>query len=201
MNKMLALILVMVAVSCTNTGSTKSNGQNEIQQKVKNNSVKKEIANKDFEKFLNQLDFLEIPNETSCFNSYKSDNAINQELSLKFSENNMEYPYKRIGSSKEYECVMFLVPADVLVPIIRTYDLNGKIIATEPLFLGACGGEPGYFHKEYFQIKSEKVITHIDSTWTCEIDEDYNDIAGTDKLEVKTYDIVINSDGTIAKQE
>ncbi|MUP40129.1 hypothetical protein [Labilibaculum euxinus] len=120
---------------------------------------------------------------------------------MKFNDNELEYPYKKIATNEKFKIVMFLAPADVLLPIVKTYDFNGKIIDSETLFWGYCGGEPGYYHTEHLQINSSSLITHIDSTWTHEVDADYNEIKGTEKFDLKVIDFVINSDGTIQKKE
>ena len=147
------------------------------------------------------MDFLEIPYETNCFNEYNEEIKTSRELALKLNDNEMEFPYKRIATTEKFEIVLFLVPADGILPVVKTYDFQGKLIDSETLIWGYCGGEPGYYHTEYIQIKSNNLIRHIDSTWTHDIDADYNEIEGTEKVESKVIDFVINSDGTIDKKE
>ncbi|PXY03076.1 hypothetical protein DF185_03015 [Marinifilum breve] len=191
----------MTIVSCSLANSKKESVTSDKKEIRSQNTTEKKVVNGEFQKFLNQLDFLELPYETNCFNDYKQDKEISQELTMKFNDNELEYPYKKIATTEKFKIIIFLASADVLLPIVKTYDLNGNIIDSEQLFWGYCGGEPGYYHTEHLQINSSNLITHIDSTWTHEVDTDYNEIKGTEKFELKVIDFVINSDGTIEKKQ
>ncbi len=193
--------LIAMTFACS-ISNRKKEPTKSIKEEVAQKTVsEKKIVNVDFQEYLNQMDFLELPYQTNCFNDYKQDNEISHELTMKFNDNELEYPYKKIATTEEFKIVMYLAPADVLLPIIKTYDPNGKIIDSEQLFWGYCGGEPGYYHTEHLQIKSNNLIRHIDSTWTHEVDDDYNEIKGTEKFELRVIDFVIKSDGTIEKEE
>ncbi len=198
------LILIITSCSPSNRKKESVKSKKEIivpKNKTKEKAEENMVVNDYFLEFLNQLDFLELPYETNCFNDYKQNKEISKELTLKFNDNELEYPYKKIATTEKFKIVIFLAPADGLLPIVKTYDMNGKIIDSEQLFWGYCGGEPGYYHTEHLQINTSNLITHIDSTWTHEVDADYNEIKGTEKFELKVINFVINSDGTIEKKE
>ncbi|WP_133249937.1 hypothetical protein [Marinifilum breve] len=201
MRWIIATFIIMTIVSCSLANSKKESVTSDKKEIRSQNTTEKKVVNGEFQKFLNQLDFLELPYETNCFNDYKQDKEISQELTMKFNDNELEYPYKKIATTEKFKIIIFLASADVLLPIVKTYDLNGNIIDSEQLFWGYCGGEPGYYHTEHLQINSSNLITHIDSTWTHEVDTDYNEIKGTEKFELKVIDFVINSDGTIEKKQ
>ncbi|SMO92774.1 hypothetical protein SAMN06265379_1173 [Saccharicrinis carchari] len=206
MRWIIATFFIMTIVSCSQTNRKKESVTSENKEITRKNTTVKDVTenkvtNAEFQEFLNQLDFLELPYETNCFNDYKQDREISPELTMKFNDNKLEYPYKKIATTGKFKIVMYLAPADVLLPIVKTYDMSGKIIDSEQLFWGYCGGEPGYYHSEHLQINTSKLITHIDSTWTHEVDTDYNEIKGTEKFELKVIDFAINSDGTIEKKE
>ena len=196
-----ALLLIAFIYSCSSPKKEKENITNPQKESIVTNKVVKEITNEEFKDFLSNLSFIEIPYETSCDSNYKQDYEMSEELIEKFSERKFQYPYKRVYTPENFEIVIFLSPADVIIPIVRTFDLNGNPIASEQMFHGYCGGEPGYYHTEHIQIVSPDLITHIDSTWTHEVDEDYNEIKGTEKFKLEVYDFIINKDGTITKKE
>jgi hypothetical protein len=138
MKEIIFLTILISIFSCSSKDNSTSKTDNE-----KNEITVKKITNADFEEFLNYLDFIEFPYQTACFSNYEINNSIDEELILKFADNKLEYPYKRIYTPRDFEIVLFLSTADILIPTIRTYKLNGEIIDSEQMFFGYCGGEPG----------------------------------------------------------
>jgi len=155
----------------------------------------------EFTSYLNKIPDLELPYSTACFSDYKNSPEIDKELKMKFLEGEWEWPHRRIPTNSEFIAVMNLAPADVVLPIIKTYKKSGEIISSQQMFFDYCGGEPGYYHSEHIIIKPNLVITHIDSTWTHQLDSLENEIEGTEKLEVKNFDYRILADGKIVKVE
>ena len=68
----------------------------------------KKILNKDFDLYLQEIEFLDFPYETSCNNSYGATKEINKELLLKYTEGDGEKPFKRIPTDKGFEIVLNL---------------------------------------------------------------------------------------------
>lgn len=96
---------------------------------------------------------------------------------------------------------MYLASADIELPIFYTFTNQGDTIATKQMFFGYCGGEPGYFHKEYFRLDEQMNLIHFDSTWRHEVDENYDEIEGTETFEAVTTNFVINSVGQFVEVE
>ena len=161
-------------------------------------------AEEDFDgdliRFLEPVPYMQLPFSTSCDNEYDAP-EYDTELQRKFIEERGEYPYRRIPGNSDLQILMTLSPADILLPIIKTYDKEGKLIASEQLFFNFCGGEPGYYHTEHIRINSNLVIEHIDSSWTYDVNDEQEEIEGTEKLEVVTQNFRILENGEIVKEK
>ncbi|GET23296.1 hypothetical protein [Prolixibacter denitrificans] len=200
MRKLIILLIASLLFSCS---SKKENNKGNSTKTIKseNIKIKKHITNKKFAALLDKLDTLSLPYKNGCFGEYKGNNILDTSEYSFLVRNVWECPYRKIPTKNNFEIIMYLVPADVLLPVIRTYDLNGKEIDSEQMFFGYCGGEPSYYHTEHFEIDKRLNIHHIDSTWTCEVDSLYNDIDSTRVLKVKTYQWKIQEDGQIVKEK
>ncbi len=200
MKNLIILFIASLLLSC-NSKTEVNKGNTSTKNQSENVEIKKNISNEKFASLLNKLDNLNLPYQNSCFAEYKEINDLDTSEYSFLVENVWERPFKKIPTKNNFEIIMYLAPADVLLPIIRTYDLNGKEIDSEQMFFGYCGGEPGYYHTEHFEINEQLTIHHIDSTWTCEVDSLYNDIDSTKELKVETYLWKILEDGQIIKEE
>jgi len=155
----------------------------------------------DFAKFLELIPELDLPYQTSCDNSYPDYPEVPKELIEKYTKWYLYHPYRKITTNRNFQLVLHLAPADYELPILYTFTNNGDSISTKQMFFGYCGGEPGYFHKEHFRIDEQLNIVHFDSTWRHEVDEDYNEIEGTETLKAVTTIFTLTANGEFVELE
>ncbi len=193
------LLSVLLIISCKTNKKENTEKENTLEDNEIVNT-KKVITNKKFANLLSKLETIDLPYKTSCDADYVSNTVLDTADYAFLVENIWDQPFKRIETSHNFEIIMFLVPADIILPVIRTYDLNGKQIDSEQMFFSYCGGEPGYFGKEFIKINKDLSIIHTDSIWSCEVDENYNDIDSTRTLKVKNFSVNILPNGQIEKE-
>ncbi|WP_298311082.1 hypothetical protein [uncultured Aquimarina sp.] len=190
-------LICCVVISCKTRSDKSKNATTESNNLLEqdNNSIEK---NK-FSDYLKAIPFLELPYSTFCDDDYENPPELDQKLKKEYSGGDLEEPYRRIPNNQNLEIILNLTPADVLLPIVKIYYKSGDLKASQQLFFGYCGGEPGYYHKEYITINPDLIIEHIDSTWTHKVDSLEIEIKGTEKLEVETYKYEISKTGEIKK--
>ena len=202
--KLIFIICMGLWASCQN------NNEHEKKEAYHNSTSSEELTERtssdmtidsEFAKYLEPIPDLEFPYSTACFSDYKNSPNIAEELKINFLKEKLIWPHRRIPTNSEFVAILNLVAADVVLPIIKTYNKSGDLISSQQMIFGYCGAEPGYYHSEHIIIKPNLVITHIDSTWTHELDSLENQIEGTEKLEVKNFNYRILADGKIIKEE
>lgn len=191
-----SIILVALVFSCNqnNSDSSETNKEPQIDSLE---SVEVLKLNSEFESYLEEIEFLELPYFSKCGTNYSDYPSVDKKLKEKYTGKFTD-PYRRIPTDFPIEIVMELAPADYLLPIIKTFSKNAKPIKTLNTFSGYCGGEPGWYSIEYFTIMENLRMIHIDSLWEYEVDSLYNKIDGTLKGTVKTSYFQILETGNIS---
>jgi hypothetical protein len=192
------IILFLLIIGCVNQKNQKDKDSiqniDNISTDIK--PVSKYI-DKNFEEFLLKLEPLELPHEFKCydFTDWELLDKLSELRDTVYSEE-WDIPYKRVLINDQFESVIFLAPADMHIPVIRTFDLNGNLISELQLFT-SCGQEPGYYARQFVTIETNLEIARIDSTWTCEVNNQGIEDKSTEKLEVSEAKFKIKSDGEI----
>lgn len=186
------MICTLFLIGCFNN-RTRTEKQEEEHTKNQNSNV-------EFKDLLSEIRAIEIPYMASCYSNFERDYDIDMDKYHKFLPEEMEYIYKKAEINEDIVMILYLAPAEVLIPIIRTYKSDGKEIDSEQLFDGNCSGEPGYLHNEHILIENYNTIIKIDSVLISKIDEDLNPIDSTKELNVTKQIIRIENDGTISKE-
>ena len=200
--KIIQLIILGLIICSCNNGSKKKDVN--LESETETIKTEKEIVkNLDpkFATYLNKIDTLSLPQNIACFdlNKYELYENYKHLIDTTFSSEE-ETPYRRIKTNAPYEIVVYLAPADILIPIVKTFSLEGKEISTLQLFTN-CGGEPGFKARQFVEIQNNRRIVHIDSTWTWEVDEEYKEIDSTEKIKVTRTTYRIEKSGFIKKEE
>ena len=200
-NRLLIIILIVVLITgCRQYDNKSSSNHNDTLSLSNELNSSNNILNSDFNSYLNKIRIISLPYETTC-GKFNSDSPIeDMDLIKKYSGGEFEPPYRRILTENDFEIILCFGIGDNLTPIIRTYDRNGKILSSQQLFFGYCGGEPGFYQSEFLKINSDLSITHIDSTWTYETDSLDNNIPETENLEVVITKYQIQNNGNISKK-
>ena len=198
---LLFIICIGLFISCQNNNKQLKEEAAEYPS-VKTEKVNNETqVDPEFAKYIEAIPDLELPYSIACFSDYNNSPNIDKDLKMKFLEREGEWPHRQIPTNSEFVAIMNLVSADIILPIIKTYNKSGEVISSQQMFFDYCGGGPGYYSSQHIIINPNLVITHIDSTWTYNLDSLENEIEGTQKLEVKNFDYRVLPDGKIVKEE
>jgi hypothetical protein len=200
-NRLLIIISIIVVITgCKQQDNKSSSNQNDSISLSNELDSSDDILDSGFNSYLNKISAITLPYETTC-GKFNPDSPIDDmDLIQKYSEGGFEPPYRRISTENDFEIVLCYGIGDNLIPIIRTYDKDGKILSSQQIFFGYCGGEPGFYQSEFLKINPDLSITHIDSTWTYEIDSLDNNIPETENLEVVITEYKIQNNGNITKK-
>lgn len=154
-------------------------------------------ANRRFSKYLERIESVSLPFSASCFDftDFESTAKYTDLIDTAYASE-WEIPFRKINTNGNYKIVIYLSPADIYVPILRTYDLNGKKIS-EFQFFSNCGGEPGFRERQFIKINSDLQIIKKDTIWKWDLDQNYNEIDSTMKIEVIETILSVNENGKI----
>jgi len=182
-------ILILLGLACC-TSDKKQNA--EIGQ---GNS----IPENDFIKFISLLPIIKLPYEINC-------EKCCDHPKMDY-ENPLIQKFRPEGSAivglvkKTDDKVILLVtyPADVLVPSIEVYDLEGKLTGKMDFMTGYCGGDFEYYGRQFFRITPDLSFSSIDTSYYLKMDTiDYH-VIDTSKIEITRKDFSINEKGEVVE--
>ena len=157
-------------------------------------------TNSRFDIYLNRIELLSLPCSFECFDFINFESQkVNSEIIDTTFACQWEIPYRRIDTNLKFRIIIYLSPADIYTPILKTFDFNGKELSTLQLFQN-CGQEPGFRSLEFVTINPNLQIVKIDSIWRWEIDDNYKEIESTKKLEIAKTFFEIENNGLIIKK-
>jgi hypothetical protein len=189
MRKILLLAFIVFLNCCT-----KAN-------KETRTSERQEISNVDneFDNYLDLLPRLNLPFETNCERCCDHPNGdYDNALINKFKPEGAAI-VGLVDRTRNRAIILVTYPADMLIPSLKVYNLNGKLTGDMTFMTSYCGGEPGYYGKQFFRITSALSLIQIDSTYHLTIDSvDYHTI-DTTKVEITRKDYKINDKGQIVE--
>lgn len=187
-NRFLSLFIVILGVllfsrchnSMTNTGNQQPNTMKVSGMHIFSKSVK----------------FLKLPFNDTC-----DDTLPIQRLSLPDSLSRFQKYGKLVGKLCEtgrYTAILYIIPADVELPVLQVFDTNGNKISSLKLFIGNCCGEnEGCSGLSTVQITKDLHIILKDSTQTFERNKKNLNKKRNIQTTKKTEEFRIDSTGKI----
>jgi hypothetical protein len=88
-------------------------------------------------------------------------------------------PYCTFQTNGNFIAVISLGFADCNLPLLTTFDMNGKKIDEKCICIGGCGVGPGFKCDEYMIIRKDYTIYTSDSIIENEVDSLGNNVKGT----------------------
>ncbi|WP_167604965.1 hypothetical protein [Maribellus sediminis] len=168
-----------------------------ISCKQSNKQGQNQDFNTKFLTYLERIDSVSLPYSASCFDFIDLENTGKYaDLIDTTYASEWELPYGKIKTNGNYKIVIYLCPADIFVPIMRTFDLKGKRIS-EFKFFTNCGGEPGFRERQFVNINNDFQIIKKDSIWRWDLDQNHNEIDSTMKIKVIETILTIDENGLI----
>ncbi len=195
MKRILLIITIVLISSCKSENKKDKNLISKHQKSI--SAIPK--VNDQFQDFIDQFPIKTLPIKINgCTDEILDLPKLDIKLSSEYSKDaKYEHIYGVIPSSGNYISTITLGEADCFVPILNTYKLNGKIIDSKPINIGSCGFDPCYDCVENMIIDSEYRIYVADTIKTSDCDENFNSIAGTEKIKVVYKKGKLTKKGTI----
>jgi hypothetical protein len=153
----------------------------------------------DFMKFVSLLPIIKLPFETNC-------EKCCDHPKIDY-ENPLVQKFKPNGSAivglikKTNDKVIILVtyPADVLVPSVKVYDLEGKKIGEMDFMTGYCGGDFEYYGQQFFRITPDLSFNWIDTSYYLKMDTVDYQVIDTTKIEITRKQFSVNEKGQVVE--
>ncbi|WAC03059.1 hypothetical protein N7U66_05370 [Lacinutrix neustonica] len=182
MKRILLIITLVLISSCKSENKNDKSLTTELQEPIS------EIpqVNDQFQAFIDQFPTKTLPIKINgCTDEILDLPKLDIKLSSEYTKDaEYEHIYGKISTNGNYISTITLGEADCFVPILNTYKLNGEKIDSKPINIGYCGPDPCYECVENMTIDSEYRIYVADTIKTSDCDDNFNAIAGTEKIKV-----------------
>jgi hypothetical protein len=163
-------------------------------------SGKTEKATTAFLEFVSELPKVKVPFEVYCTKccehpKYNSDDV---RLSKYFPESSAFMGV--ISQNDKYVSVLVTYPADMIIPSVVIYDINGVKI-DEKTFMGDwCDRDIDYLGLQYFIIDKNYLLMEIDTGYSFKMDSLNSQIIDTTDIEISKQIFFVNDQGKITEQ-
>ncbi|PKG51078.1 hypothetical protein [Olleya sp. 1-3] len=173
MRKTIILIGIILFISCKTENNKPEILTSEIPQ-----------VNNQFQNFIDQFPEIKLPIKIKgCEDDFQPLTELNKEISSPF-EKEPYYVFGKIPTNGNYVATITLGAADCFLPILTTYKLNGERIDSKTIAIGGCGQGPCSECEELMEIDQEFNIYTANNLKYSDCDENYEEIAGTEKKEI-----------------
>lgn len=181
------LFLTLTILAACNQSS---NEELDIQDQINN----KELS---FEEYLSIIPTIEIPIILNCeYELRGSDLNFDQKEIDKFGLENSNI-YGKIAVTKDFAAIIYLYPADIVLPIIQTTDRNGNKISELQLYDKWCGEDEFSWGTSWADISKDLIITLSDSAIVYKRNDVGEIIEASKTTEVRHRKYKIDNNGRI----
>jgi len=153
----------------------------------------------EFVKYLDLLPTVPLPFETNCekcCDHLKVD--YDNELINKFKPEGTAI-VGLISKTKDRAIILVTYPADMIIPSLKVYDLNGNLTGDMTFMTSYCGGEPGFYNKQFFRIDKNILLSQIDTLIETTYDSITYHTLDTVDIKVMTKNFKVNEKGEIVE--
>lgn len=192
MKRNLTIILISTALlACVKENKTESKSWNERRQKMEYS----------FSEYSDKIPQIILPLSSSCDIELKGSRLgfTNQEIS-KFGTETSEV-YGKLADKEKFTAIIYLYPADVVLPIIQTTDKKGNKISRLDLYENYCNESETSLETSAFIINEDLSIQLTDTLTTFDRNENDDIIESTKKTTVSRKQFRINENGKIIEQK
>lgn len=158
--KLTIIILILaltILLGCRQTTDKKVEMETENQI---NDDIEKEIS---FDEYLTAIPETKLPLNLKCgVETNGSTLNFNQATIDKFGQENSRINGK-IAVTNNFTAIIYLYPADIVLPIIQTTDRQGKKISELKIYEGWCGEDEFSWETSWADISEDLTITLSDS--------------------------------------
>ena len=156
-------------------------------------------ADNEFIQYLNLLPTITLPFEPNCekcCDHLKIDN--DNELVKKFKPEGTAI-VGLISRTNDRAIILVTYPADMIIPSLKVYDLKGNLTGDMTFMTNYCGGEPGFYSRQFFKIDKEISLSQIDTLYETTYDSLTYQTLDTVDIKVTTKNFKVNEKGKIVE--
>ena len=184
------ILLILLGLSCC----TVDKKENDTTDNKKDSVVENE-----FVKYLDLLPTLTLPFETNCekcCDHLKID--YDNELINKFKPEGTAI-VGLISRTEDKAIILVTYPADMIIPSLKVYDLKGNLTGDMTFMTDYCGGEPGFYSRQFFRIDRNLLLSQIDTLYETTFDSLTYHTLDTVDIKITTKNFKVNDKGKIVE--
>lgn len=152
-----------------------------------------------FDEYLSEIPETKLPLNFTCEDPLDGSTLnFDQETIATFGCENSRINGK-IAVTDEFTAIIYLYPADIVLPIIQTTDLNGNKISELKVFESGCGEDEFYWGTAWAKISENLTITVRDSSIIYKRNNEGAIIEESKKTEVNQRRFQIDNKGLISE--
>jgi hypothetical protein len=161
----------------------------------------KTIEKLTFLEYSNKIPLIELPLKTNCNQQLDNINLDFDDSTIALFGPTNSKIYGKLIEAKNYTAIIYLYPADIVLPIIQSTDKQGKKISTLALFEKYCGEDETSWDTSWVNINKNLIIQLNDSSITFNRDIEGKIISKTIKTKARHRQFYINNKGKILQSE
>lgn len=188
------ILVLIILFGCGQNTEKKAENQTEIQIETVN---KKENS---FDDYLTTIPQTKLPLDLKCDIDLNSSSVdFDRETIDKFGQENSRI-YGKIAVTDDFTAIIYLSPADIILPIIQTTNRQGKKISELKIFERYCGEDEFSRETSWATISKDLTITLSDSVITYKRNNEGQIIEESKTSEVRHRKFQIDNYGRINKK-
>jgi hypothetical protein len=87
----------------------------------------------------------------------------------------------------------------MIIPSLKVYDLKGNLTGDMTFMTSYCGGEPGFYSRQFFRINTDISLSQIDTLYETTFDSLTYHTLDTTNIEISKKSFRINEKGEIVE--
>lgn len=161
-------------------------------------NLKNLCQNTEYSDYIKKIPLIDLPLEINCDSDFSLSKLIVSDSLIKKYGIEGAYIYGKLNIKKKFEAVIYLVVAEVYIPILRITNASGNLI-DELILLQSCYGTDWEYSRSWVKItpKLEIIMKDTIKRWQLDTLNEINIIEGSEKVEVKTRTFFIDKVGKI----
>jgi hypothetical protein len=184
------ILLTLLGLSCC-TVNKKEADTTDIQETSS--------ADNEFIEYLNLLPTVSFPFETNCEKCCEHLNVdYDNELINKFKPEGTAI-VGLVRKTGDRAIILVTYPADMIIPSLKVYDLMGNLIGDMTFMTDYCGGEPGFYSRQFFRIDKNLSLSQIDTLYETTFDSLTYHTLDTVDIKITTKNFKVNDEGEIVE--
>ena len=140
------------------------------------------MADNDFIKFVSLLPKLKLPFEVNCEKCCDHPKIdYDNELVKKFNPEGSAI-VGLIEKTSDRVVILVTYSADMIIPSVKVYDLEGKLTGQMNFMTGYCGGDFEYYASQFFRVRSGLSFSSIDTSYYLKMDTVHFEVIARQRL-------------------